>query len=384
MSKSFFKKDAKNKVFVIALIMLLTVSVAMASAPTLKAQSSTSPLPTNAYLNVSPNPAGINQQVTLEMWLGQPNPTATGLIGGRWQDFTVLVTKPDSTTTTLGPFTANDASFYVTTYTPSQLGNYTFKFTFPGQHVMGITPTFIPINNYYAASSFTSCLLVQQQPATSYPQTPLPTNYWTRPINSQNSLWYAISGNWLSLGTNTFGSTNYNNTGNFNAYTTGPNSAHVLWTKSLEAGGLIGGEFGGTDTSNYFTGKSYEMEFTGNIIINGVLFYNAPTNPKEGFYAVDLRTGQTIWWQNSTGVPFQPFSGLVVGWEYPQLSAGQVYDYLSPNMEGGFPYLWSTDSNTWYMYDANTGNLMLKMANALNPTQDSQATIEGPSGELLD
>ncbi|MGA3289869.1 MAG: PQQ-binding-like beta-propeller repeat protein [Candidatus Bathyarchaeia archaeon] len=383
--RQYSKIHGKQTIFSIALILLLTVSGIMAAIPTSKAQTETSPLPTNAYINVSPNPAGINQQVTIEMWLGQPDPTATGLVGGRWQGFTVLITEPDGTTSMLGPFTANDASFYVTTYTPDHLGNYTFKFTFPGQHVTGVSPSsFAPINSYYAASSFTSCLLVQQQPATSYPQTPLPAEYWTRPINSQNSLWYAISGNWLSLGTSTFGSTNYNATGNFNAYTTGPNSAHILWTKPLEDGGLIGGEFGGTDTSNYFTGKSYEMEFTPNIIINGVLFYNAPTNPKEGFYAVDLRTGQTLWWQNSTGAPFQPFGGLVVGWEYPQITLGQVYNYLSPNMEGGFPYLWSTDSNTWYMYDANTGNLILQMAHALNPTQDSQLNVEGPSGELLD
>ena len=389
MSINFIRKNAKihgkQTLFSIALILLLTVSGIMAAIPTSKAQTAASPLPTNAFINVSPNPAGIGQQVTLEMWLGQPNPTATGLIGGRWQGFTVLITKPDGTTLTLGPFTANDASFAVTYYTPEQTGNYTFKFTFPGQHITGIAPlTMQPINNYYAASSFTSCLSVQQQPATSWTQTPLPTNYWTRPINSQNSLWAAISGNWLSLGTNTFGSTNYNATGNFNAYTTGPNTAHILWTKPLEAGGLIGGEFGGTDTSNYFTGKSYEMEFTPNIIINGVLFYNAPTNPKEGFYAVDLQTGQTLWWQNSTGVPFQPFAGMVVGWEYPGLTLGQVYNYLSPNMEGGFPYLWSTATNTWDMYDANTGNLILQMANALNPTQDSQLTVEGPTGELLD
>ena len=152
----------------------------------------------------------------------------------------------------------------------------------------------------------------------------------------------------------------------------------------MEDGGLIGGEFGGTDTSNYFTGKSYQEEFTPNIIINGVLYYNAPTNPKEGFYAVNLQTGQTIWWQNSTGPVFQPFGGMVVGWEFPQLTLGQVYNYISPNFEGGLPYLWSTDSNTWYMYDANTGNLILSMVNALNPTQDSQLTVEGPSGELLD
>ena len=379
-------KNAKNKTAAIAitLILFLTVSGIMATTPTSKAQTATSPLPTNAYIAISPSPAGVGQQITIEMWLGQPNPTASGLVGGRWDNFAVAITKPDGTSQTLGPFTSNDASFAVAYYTPELAGNYTFKFTFPGQHVTGFATAGAPINVYYAGSNYTTSLTVQQTPAASYTQPPLPTTYWTRPINSQNSLWATISGNWLALGTSTFGSTNYNSTGNFNAYTQAPGSAHIIWTKPLVAGGLIGGEFGGTDTSNYFTGKSYQMMFTPPIIINGVLYYNSPESPKEGFYAVDLRTGQTLWFQNSTGASFQAFGGLVTGWEYPGLSLGQVYNYESPNMEGGFPYLWFTATNTWNMYDANTGDLMLQFSNALSQTQYSQLTVEGPNGELLD
>lgn len=381
-----FKTQRKQALSAIAVILLLAVSITgiMAAVPSSKAQTSASSLPTHAFLALSPDPAGMGQQVTLEMWLVEFNPIASGLVGSRWENFTIAVTKPDGTSQMLGPFTANDASFAIATYTPDQTGDYTFKFTFPGQYVTGMTPIGTPIDVQYTASSATATLSVQQQPATSYPQAPLPTTYWTCPINAQNSLWYTISGNWLALGISTFGSTNYNATGNFNAYTTGPNSAHILWTKALEAGGLIGGEFGGGDTSNYFTGKSYQMEFTPPIIIDGVLYYNSPTNPREGFYAVSLQTGQTLWWQNSTGEPYLPMNGLVTGWEFPGISLGQVYDYLSPNMEGGFPYLWSTATNTWDMYDANTGNLILQMANALSPTQFSQLTVEGPSGELLD
>ena len=206
----------------IAFILLLTISGIMTAIPTSKAQTATSPLPTNAYLSISPSPAGIGQQITIQMWLGQPNPTASGLVGGRWDNFALEITKPDKTTQTLGPFTSNDASFAVTTYTPEQLGNYTFKFTFPGQHVTGFATAGAPIDDYYAASSYTTSLMVQQEAAAYYTQSPLPTTYWTRPINSQNSEWAAISGNWLALGTSTFGSTNYNSTGNFNAYTNGP------------------------------------------------------------------------------------------------------------------------------------------------------------------
>jgi hypothetical protein len=374
-------KIPKNKIAAITIAIFFILSIA-AIIPISAAQTENT-LPTNAYLSLSPNPAGIGQQVTLEMWLVQPNPTAAGPAGGRWQGFTVLVTKPDGTTQTLGPFTANDASFAVTYYTPKQTGNYTFQFSFPGQHVTGInTLTFAAVNTYYTPSNYTYILTVQQQPAASYASPSLPTTYWTRPINAQNSLWYSISGNWLAQGAAVLGISNYNATGNFNPYTAGPSTAHILWTKPLMFGGLIGGEFGGGDTSNYFTGKTYQPAFIPPIIINGVLYYNAPLNPRYGFYAVDLRTGQTLWFQNSTGSAYLGLGGLINGWVYPDINLGQVYNPITPNQEGGFAYLWSTGTTTWDMYDANTGNLILQIKNA--DITDSSVTVEGPSGELLD
>ena len=348
----------------------------IATLPTISAQSASSPVPTQAYLSASPNPTGLNQEVTLEMWLGEINPTTLISGGGRWENFTVAITRPDGTSQILGPFTANTAAFYVTTITPNQLGNYKMTFSFPGQHVVGFNVfTQSIIDEYFGASTFTQTLTVQQQSASSLPQTPLPTNYWTRPINAQNQLWYTISGNWLAMGGDTFGAKSYNGTGDFNAYTLGPNSSHILWTKPLEAGGLMGGEFGGSATSNFYTGKSYQPNFTPPIIINGVLYYNAPASPFEGFYAVDLRTGITLWFQNTT-------ASLQIG---TGITMGQIYNYLTPNQEGGIPYLWSTSVNPWRMYDANTGNLILTINNvpAIPTAQSCSAFVEGPNGEFL-
>jgi hypothetical protein len=373
------KMKTKKQILTIAISVILTLSIA-AMMPISKAQTGNT-LPTNAFLAVSPSPAGIGQQVTLEMWLVQANPTSSGPTGGRWQGFTVHVTTPSGTTSTLGPFTANDAAFAVTTYTPESTGNYTFLFTFPGQHVTGInTETFAPVNSYYTSSNYTATLVVQQQPASSYSSPALPTAYWTRPINAQNSAWASISGNWLAQGGGFFGTAEYNDTGNFNPYTEGPNTAHILWSKPLMAGGLIGGEFGGTDTSNYFTGKSYQPALTPSIIINGILYYNSPLNPRYGFYAVNLRTGQTLYYQNSTGPAYLGLGGLVEGWNFPGITTGQVYNPQTPNQIGAFPYLWSTSTSSWYMYDANTGNLILEIANATT----GGVTAEGPSGELLE
>ncbi len=167
MSIDFIRKNSKiygkQTISAVALILLLTVFIMMTAIPNSKAQTAASPLPTNAYLAVSPNPVGIGQQITLEMWLGQPNPTASGLVGSRWTNLTIDMTKPDGIKSTLGPFTANDASFALAYYTPDQTGNYTFKFNFPGQHVTGIAPaTMAPVDAFYATSSFTTTLKVQQ------------------------------------------------------------------------------------------------------------------------------------------------------------------------------------------------------------------------------
>ncbi len=59
----------------------------------------------------------------------------------------------------------------------------------------------ILIGDYYLPSSASATLTVQQDPIpaaiTSYP---LPTEYWTQPIDGENSYWFSISSNWLGSG----------------------------------------------------------------------------------------------------------------------------------------------------------------------------------------
>ena len=381
-----FKTQRKQTVTAIALILILSVSVFMAITPTANASTVT----THAFMTVSPNPIGVNQQTTIIMWLNTINPTTSGVQGERWQGYNVLITKPDGSTEQLGPLTADPAAFAYVNYQPAQIGTYTVKFNFPGQQVTGaggVVP--IPINDYYEASTYTTTLTVQQEPIGQTPQIPLPDGYWDRPVNAENQEWYTISGNWLGTGTGSFGSMNYNNTGNFNPYTRAPNTAHIVWTKQLDFGGLVGGEFGGTTTSVYYTGKSYEPKLTPPVIINGVLYYNVPDTPKMGFYAVDIRTGATLWWQNSSGSAMNVGANpLIPTYGYRGITMGQVYNYVSPNQIGGIPYLWYIPSFQipgmvaafdWVMYDAVTGNQVLTVTN----TTSGGTTVQGPNGELL-
>jgi len=214
-------------------------------------------------------------------------------------------------------------------------------------------------------------LTVQEDQIEYEPSVPLPTNYWTRPIPSVNGEWYQISGNWLGLAASTFAATGmYNSSGNFNPYTKAPNTAHVVWTKTLGFGGLIGGEFGNSQTANYYSTSQYEPKFAP-IIINGVLYYTeyvgASTYPA-GWQAVDLRTGETIWTKD-TSAP---------------LSCGQTYNYISPNQYGALAYLWTMPSGffgaggPWAMYDANTGDEILTIENG-----QSVRLVEATDGSLL-
>ena len=89
-----------------------------------------------------------------------------------------------------------------------------------------------------------------------------------------NSNWNTISGNWLGTEAFTNGGLGYNCSTNFNPYTTAPNSAQILWTKPVGFGGLIGGEYGGTASSNFYSTGQYEAYFKA-VIMNGILYYTS-------------------------------------------------------------------------------------------------------------
>jgi hypothetical protein len=160
-----------------------------------------------------------------------------------------------------------------------------------------------------------------------------------------------------------------------------------MWTSSETSGVSFGGQIGGSqysenDLSNYYTGKSYETAFCP-IIINGVLFYNTPRGiqPDYGTYAVNLRTGQRLWYSNDTGQPSIPnyyttTSGA--SWSVPGVFYGEVFSHHNPNEVGGIAYLWGVSGSTWSLFDATTGNWIL---NVVNSTGGMVAW--GPNGELL-
>lgn len=372
-----------NRILAISIAMLLTLSmsVSITLIPKASAHTPTWQIPTWVYCTPQTNIIGVGQSMEIVIWLNDIPPTANGEYGDRWT-FTVNITGP-SGTSSLGPFTSDPIGTYVLHQTFDTVGNYTLVANFL-QHVLTNIPanpspiaenTSPYINDTYLPSSSTpAVIVVQQTPVTTIPQNPLPTDYWQCPVLAINRLWTAIDGNWLG--------TIYPIVNGYQAFSTAPSTTHIDWTKQVSIGGLVGAESGAATVggpTSYYTGSSYEQEWaTGNlqtqssppIVIDGNLYLNnMDPSSREGFYCVDLATGQTVWNSNFTG-PLQNGYGTSSSGNMPQLSFGQIYDYNSPNQAGAFPYLWSIYTNTtagaatgpfpttnsvWQMFDASTG-----------------------------
>ena len=382
MPNNFIVKKAKNRgskiFFAIFLVLMLTLTTLMAGMQS--ANAAFLEIDTYAYVMISPNPAGVNQEVLVTAQIDKVSPTAAGAYGGdHFKGITVKITKPDGTTETKGPYEAwsmSNAFFY---YTATMVGKYTFQMDFPGQSINTTAYQYW----FKPSTSAIVELTVQTEQVTHLSDVPLPTGYWTRPIYGENKGWSTIADNWL-MRRYDFPSRFFSGDTAFAPYTSAPNSAHVLWNKPLIFGGVAGGPYG---DKTYYTGLSYE-QFYNPLIINGRIYYidHGPASYGDraagsidpfgdmgyGTYCVDLYTGEEIWFMNNTLIQF-----------------AQLYDIENPNEHGLIAHLWEASfpdingTSTWKMYDAFTGRYILTIRNVpMHPLQ-TNAVVFGPNGELL-
>ncbi|MGD6852841.1 MAG: hypothetical protein ACQCN6_12350 [Candidatus Bathyarchaeia archaeon] len=284
-----------------------------------------SQIPTYAFINVAPNPVGVGQTVNVNYFL-----SSSLLSGESVINCTVKITDPDGNVETKGPLTGDSTGGGFFNFVPDQIGNYTFQFFYGGQ-VTGISA----FNNNYdklvelPSESKPYTLVVQNEPITqsAYPITPLPTTYWEAPVTAQNvQEWYKIMGPWLGI------SSPSHNSVIANPYTESVLSGHVLWTKSWGAGGVVGGDAGGTeDSGNYWTTRQYWPQYKP-VIINGIMYanhYPETTSYSDGIIATNLYTGETLFTINTTTT----------------MIGGMIPEYRNPNMYGHVgPYIITTGS----------------------------------------
>ncbi|XHH10149.1 MAG: PQQ-binding-like beta-propeller repeat protein [Candidatus Bathyarchaeia archaeon] len=266
------------------------------------------------YLSFSPNPIGANQTLLVNMWLIPPINVQRTLKDA----FQVTITKPDKTQEVIGPISSyqGDATAWFS-YVPKQAGNYTIKLDFLGQYypagryLAGVIVTNSSGTNlnsaYYKPSSTAEQLLiVQEDMVASWPTSPLPTDYWTRPVSVDHREWWPILGNYPATGygpaihtgagpswdelypdTNPYWSSSYS----FVPYVQAPNSSHVVWKRQGGFGGLIGGVFGDINLrtnpgypSIIYQGRCYQVQSG---VVNGVT--------QDVWQCYDLRTGEVYW-----------------------------------------------------------------------------------------
>jgi len=363
---------SKNKTTtLIALFLMFTVVAALITfLPT--ANAAETDYYSYVYCAVNPEVIGLGQKVLLQWWTADIPPDVgeiAAAAGERaaWYDVGWYVTDPEGNKETITIDVTDPVGAAWTSYTPDQVGTYTLQAWFPEtdkelkeDYFDMMTGTFYPAGYHFIYSEAESAevtFTVQEEQIQPWPESPLPTRSWTRPINTASRDWYVLAGNWLGGYAQNYprgasGGTTTNFVGG-----TGPESAHILWTKPYYAGGIMDEMYGPT---GYETAHYQGLGFSG-LIIQGKIYYDYRTDAHmtEGYMVVDLYTGETLRYVNDT-----------------RPSRGQIYNYESPNQHGGYPYMYKTSGvtlpagdftemgkQTWEMLDAYTGRPICAIAN---------------------
>ncbi|MCW4000754.1 MAG: PQQ-binding-like beta-propeller repeat protein [Candidatus Bathyarchaeota archaeon] len=352
-------------------ILSILLALPMINTPSANAQTGVSKN-TFPLIGALPNPVGVNQETLITTGLTH----ATAWPQAGWYRVTVTVYKPDNTTETLGPVTTDTTGMTGISYTPTMVGTYYLQTNFPEQKIEVTAAGTLANTTMKASTSEKYPLIVTEEPRAYYPGVPLPSEYWSRPINAQFREWQSIAGNWL----NVRGYDNRLPPPNDDA----PETPHLLWTRQYAEGGLVGGvdlDAINMDQISYEHGDAYEGKWSNPIIMNGILFYTQHAAQSAMNYAgtswnytgyeveqrtvaVDLHTGKELW-------------NKVLGNNERQ-AFGQIMYWKTMNMYGAFSYLWTTVGTTWNAYDPFTGRWEYTINNV-----PSGSRIVGPNGEIL-
>ena len=359
----------------VTLLLLMTIAIPLIALPNATAHTPPWEITSWAYVTAAPNPIGVGQKVLIVGWSSIVLPSATATNDIRFKDLQLQITKPDNTVQTIPlPNTDSTSTAYIS-YTPDQIGTYAIVFKYPDlKFTWDSTSSLRTWTNdtFKGATSKTFYLTVQQEqvpePIASYP---MPTEYWTRPIEGQNTYWYSIASNWL--GAADFSSAGSPQIiGDFQPDGSAPNSAHIMWTKPMNDGGVVGGSDTAIDGNTFYTGSSYNLRLSKPIIMYGRLYYDIPVGNSAtggGLLCVDLRTGEEIWWLNRTA-----YSPTV-----PLAAFGYYYAYEDMNQHGIVPDGMLFTSNFGRAIDPRTGQVYtLNITNVPNGFE-----ARGPAGEHL-
>ena len=391
-------KIRRNKMIsiAVALFLMLSMTASLVLIPTARAAAAPVVVNHYSYVYVAASPAppaviGLGQQELLVLWTADIPPdvgetaglvTEPSYLGGAplnraaWEGESFNVTTPDGKTTNY-PIGASDpvGGGYIE-YTPTEVGTYTVISLFPATWKNSTNPTNsfeagypnIEDQYYSAAVSAPVTFTVVQNPQPAYPESPLPTGPWTFPISNAARTWSVLPGNWLGGAWEQPAGQAGGTTLRYE-YGTPDLTSHIIWSYPYYAGGDMDARFG--DIS-YETGHYQGLDFSA-IILDGLMYTpnRIDAYREQGYYVIDLYTGQIESYQNSTMPSF-----------------GQIYNYASPNQSGGYPILWVTSgitpppgvtsTSSWEMLDGYTLHPVCYIGNV----SATGTQVVGPMGEI--
>lgn len=325
-------KNILKAIFFISILLISMLSLLMQNnsvegqlAPT---QPSSGKLPTGVtvdftvktvpYISVRPSTVGLSQQILVNTWIiPAPNNQRA------FTDLKITITKPDSTQDiiTMDSYPADGTAWFE--YVVDQVGEWKFKFDFPGMYfpagrylageiITASTGGIVYTSAYYEPSSTAeTTITVQNEMISSLPESPLPTDYWTRPISYDNRDWWTIAGNypwhgpgggstWDALYPDT--TPYWNDRYRFTPYVQGPNTAHIAWKRTDNLGGLM--QFG-TDQKPFTLTTAMGIP---SIIYMGRCYQGITKTTLDGdattvLQCYDIRTGQIYWERKDVPAP---------------------------------------------------------------------------------
>ena len=143
-------KLIKNGPAIIIVFLILVISILIAAHPNVEAAE----VETTAIFRGFPSDKiGVGQELLIIAYVSPYPPTSTDVFHG----FKITVTTPDGTEQIMGPYTSDPAGSKAITYTPDQVGTYSFNFFYPGE-------LFNSTGDTYNSTSKTIFFSVQAEP----------------------------------------------------------------------------------------------------------------------------------------------------------------------------------------------------------------------------
>ncbi len=297
-----------------------------------------------AYLSFRPNPIGLGQTFIVNVW------TTPALHAARYfKDFKVTIQKPSGAeeVVNVDSYRADTTAWFE--WLADEVGTWKLKFDFQGAYfpagnystaqgavMYGQAQNFsFPQSCYYTPDSTDwQELVVQEEGVNSWIASPLPTDYWKRPISPENREWWWIAGHfpWRGPGggANWPADTNkYWANGDryrFVPWVQAPNTAHIVWKRQGAIGGLIGpisGETkvetwssGGGNPSIIYQGRAYQT------VTEPDTANNSPSTRTQ-WMCYDLRTGE-IYWKRPLYQGESAPSAILYYEGYPEVPGGEA------------------------------------------------------------